>query len=47
MATRITGLATGLDIDSIVKTNAERAAAIAERTVRKVYKKVGFVERIR
>ncbi len=34
-------------IDSIIKNNAERAAATAERTLRKVQHKVGFPDRIR
>ncbi len=32
-------------LESIYKTGAERAAQLAERTLRKVYKKVGFVAR--
>ena len=31
-------------IEDILKTNAERAAAIAFRTLRKVYKKVGLYQ---
>lgn len=33
-------------IDNIMKVNAEKAAYIAEKTLRKVYKKVGFLPRI-
>jgi len=33
-------------IDNIMKVNAEKAAYIAEKTLRKVYKKVGFLTRI-
>lgn len=33
-------------IDSIIKNNAERAGKIAERTLRKVHKKIGFPPRI-
>ncbi len=34
-------------IDGVIKTNAERASATANRTLRKVQKKIGFPERIR
>ncbi len=34
-------------IDGVIKTNAERAAYTANKTLRKVQKKVGFPERIR
>ena len=34
-------------VDSIIKTNAERAEALAVKTLRKVQKKVGFPERVR
>lgn len=34
-------------LDEIIKTNAEKASAIAERTLRKVHKKIGFPPRIR
>jgi len=34
-------------VDSIIKNNAERAEAIALKTLRKVQKKVGFPERVR
>lgn len=33
-------------IDSIIKTNAERAGHLADRTLRKVHKKIGFPPRI-
>ena len=33
-------------IDEIIKNNAERAGRIAERTLRKVHKKIGFPPRI-
>ena len=32
-------------LESICRTGAERASALANRTIRKVYKKVGFVAR--
>ena len=32
-------------LTSVYRDGAERAARVAERTLRKVYKKVGFVER--
>ena len=32
-------------LESIYKSGAERASALADRTLRKVYKKVGFVAR--
>ena len=34
-------------IDSVIKNNAEKAAYVANKTLRKVQKKVGFPERIR
>ena len=34
-------------VDGIIKTNAERAAYLAEKTLRKVQKKVGYPERVR
>ena len=34
-------------IDSIIKNNAEKAQYFANKTLRKVQKKVGFPERIR
>ena len=34
-------------IDSVIKTNAEKAQYFANKTLRKVQKKVGFPERIR
>ena len=34
-------------IDGIIKTNAERAQAIARKTLSKVHRKVGFPDRIR
>ena len=34
-------------IDQIIKENAEKAAYTANKTLRKVQKKVGFPERIR
>ncbi|HHT87994.1 MAG TPA: tryptophan--tRNA ligase, partial [Clostridiales bacterium] len=34
-------------IDNIIKNNAEKASYYANRTLRKVQKKVGFPERIR
>ena len=34
-------------IDSVIKNNAERAAYTANKTLRKVQKKVGFPERTR
>ena len=32
-------------LEQVYRSGAERASAVAERTLRKVYKKVGFVER--
>ena len=34
-------------VDGIIKNNAERAAYLASKTLRKVQKKIGFPERIR
>ena len=34
-------------IDSVIKENGEKAAYFANKTLRKVQKKVGFPERIR
>ena len=34
-------------IDSVIKTNAEKAQYFSSKTLRKVQKKVGFPERIR
>ena len=34
-------------VDSIIKTNSEKAAYIANKTLRKVQKKVGLPERVR
>ena len=34
-------------IDKLLASGAERAAAIAERTLRKVYKKVGLLPRVK
>lgn len=34
-------------IDNIIKVNAEKASYLAERTLRKVHKKIGFPERIK
>ena len=38
-------LADKADRESIYRAGAERAAYVANKTLRKVYKKVGFVER--
>ena len=32
-------------LEGVYRNGAERAAAVADRTVRKVYKKVGFVQK--
>ena len=34
-------------VDNVIKTNAEKANYFANKTLRKVQKKVGFPERIR
>ena len=34
-------------IDSIIKMNAEKAQRIAQRTLSKVHRKIGFPDRIR
>ena len=34
-------------LDSIIKTNAEKAQYYANKTLRKVQKKIGFPERVR
>ena len=41
--TDLTELKVGLVLESVYKAGAEKASYIANKTLRKVYKKVGFV----